>query len=237
MSISPDKSLILNRIKLHYNLASNADLAKFMGVAPTTVSSWYTRNTFDFDLIFAKCVDLDANWLLTGEGFALKKTAIPPPVITPKTAPTLPKTAAIPPATATPALAPNQGIPLIPIEAMAGFGTGDGQILEFECERFMVPTFRGADYLIQVRGASMYPKYNSGDIVACKKLTLNDLFFQWNKVYVLDTEQGPIIKRVDIGKDDDYILIVSDNESYKPFQLHKSKINAIAIVMGVIRLE
>ncbi len=223
MGLSNDKSLILNRIKLHYNFASNAEFASFIGIAPNTLSNWYTRNTVDYDLLFTKCVGLDTNWLLTGEGFALKNTAKAPPVI--------------PPATATATTAPHQGIPLIPLDAMAGFGTGEAQMLEFECERFVVPTFRGADYLIQVKGSSMYPKYNSGDIVACKKLTLNDLFFQWNKVYVLDTEQGPIIKRVDIGKDDDYILIVSDNVSYKPFQLHKSKINAIAIVMGVIRLE
>lgn len=129
------------------------------------------------------------------------------------------------------------GIPLIPVEAMAGFGLGETSILELDCEKFIVPTFKGADYLIQVKGSSMYPKYNSGDIVACKNLSLNDVFFQWNKVYVLDTIQGALIKRIDIGSDDDHILIVSDNEKYKPFQLHKSEINAIAIVMGVIRLE
>ncbi|WP_329804888.1 S24 family peptidase [Flavobacterium facile] len=129
------------------------------------------------------------------------------------------------------------GIPLIPVEAMAGYGTGETSVLELDCEKFIVPTFNGADYLIQVKGSSMYPKYNSGDIVACKNLSLTDVFFQWNKVYVLDTVQGALIKRLDIGKDDEHILIVSDNEKYKPFQLHKSEINAIAIVLGVIRLE
>lgn len=78
MSTTSDKSLILNRIKSHYNLATNADLAKFMGIAPTTISSWYSRNTFDYDLLFAKCVGLDKEWLLTGEGFALKGTTASP---------------------------------------------------------------------------------------------------------------------------------------------------------------
>lgn len=129
------------------------------------------------------------------------------------------------------------GIPLIPVEAMAGIGLGQETVLELDCERFVVPTFKGAEFLIQVKGSSMYPKYNSGDIVACKRLNLNDIFFQWNKVYVLDTEQGALIKRVCKGKEPDCILIVSDNEKYEPFELHKSKINSIAIVMGVIRLE
>ncbi|MDR0206649.1 MAG: peptidase S24 [Bacteroidales bacterium] len=131
---------------------------------------------------------------------------------------------------------PNEGIPLIPISAMAGFGTGETQILEYECERFVVPTFKEAEFLIQVKGSSMYPKYNSGDIVACRKLPL-DTFFQWNKVYALDTEQGALVKRIKKGETDDTLTIVSDNPNYEPFILHRSKIYAIAIVVGVIRQE
>ena len=129
------------------------------------------------------------------------------------------------------------GIPLIPIEAMAGFGQGSEQVLELDCERFVVPTFRGADYLIQIKGSSMYPKYNSGDIVACKNLVLADAFFQWNKVYVLDTDQGALIKRVKKSTAENTISLVSDNLNYDPFDMELNKIHAIAIVMGVIRME
>lgn len=132
----------------------------------------------------------------------------------------------------------NQGIPLIPIDAMAGIGTGDTQVMEYEAERFVVPTFKGADFLISVKGSSMYPKYNSGDIVACKKLSLSDIFFQWNKVYVLDTDQGALIKRVKKGSKQGYITCISDNDNYDPFELKiDSQLNAIALVIGVIRLE
>lgn len=131
----------------------------------------------------------------------------------------------------------DKGIPLIPIDAMAGIGTGDMSILDLECERYVIPEFSRADYLIRVAGSSMYPKYNSGDIVACKRLTMADIFFQWNKVYVLDTVQGAIIKRVHPGRDEEHIELISENEKYKPVQLHTSKINAIALVIGVIRLE
>jgi len=131
----------------------------------------------------------------------------------------------------------NKGIPLIPIDAMAGIGKGESQIMEYECERYVVPIFKGAEFLIQVKGSSMIPKYNSGDIVACKRLPLNDLFFQWNKVYVLDTNQGALVKRIKKGSDNDHILIVSDNEQYEPFELHKNQVNGVALVIGVIRLE
>ena len=130
------------------------------------------------------------------------------------------------------------GIPLIPIDAMAGFGTGGVQVMDYDTQRYIVPEFTelNVDFMIRVKGSSMYPKYNSGDLVACKKLVLSDIFFQWNKVYVLDTDQGALIKRIKKGSEDN-LLIVSDNPAYEPYELHLSKIHAIAIVLGVIRLE
>lgn len=131
------------------------------------------------------------------------------------------------------------GVPLIPVDAMAGFGTGDFQVMEYETSRYLVPEFTelAVDFMIRVKGSSMQPKYNSGDLVACKKLETACVFFQWNKVYVLATVQGALIKRIKKGKDDDHVLIISDNPAYDPFELNKSEIKAIAIVCGVIRLE
>lgn len=131
----------------------------------------------------------------------------------------------------------KEGIPLIPINAMAGAFTEDQQIMEYECERFIIPTFKGADFLIGVKGTSMYPRFNSGDIVACKRLNLQDIFFQWNKVYVLDTDQGPLIKRIKPGTDKDHVTIVSDNKEYEPFELAIDHIYHVALVIGVIRVE
>lgn len=131
----------------------------------------------------------------------------------------------------------KEGIPLIPINAMVGAFTEDQQIMEYECERFIIPSFKGADFLIGVKGSSMYPRYNSGDIVACKRLNLQDIFFQWNKVYVLDTDQGPLIKRIKPGTDKGHVTIVSDNKEYEPFELAIDHIYHVALVIGVIRVE
>lgn len=160
--------------------------------------------------------DVNTEWLILGKGSMLKDNKDIPVAI--------------------PAVSSEEGIPLIPISAMAGFGTGDMQVLEYECERFVIPTFREAEFLIQVKGSSMYPKYSSGDIVACKKLPI-DTFFQWNKVYVLDTVQGALIKRIKKSSSEDNLLIVSDNPKYEPFELKRSEIRSVAIVIGVIRLE
>lgn len=132
----------------------------------------------------------------------------------------------------------KKGIPLIAIDAMAGFGNGSIQVMEYDNERYIVPEFTElrTDFMIRVKGSSMYPKYNSGDIVACKKLPL-DTFFQWNKVYVLDTIQGAMIKRIHKSSDPGFITLVSDNEKYKPFDICLEDVYALALVVGVIRLE
>lgn len=158
--------------------------------------------------------EISPEWLLTGNGPMLRSDL---PV-------------------ARPATEPGAGIPLIPINAMAGMFTGEQVVLELECDRYVVPVFKEAEFLITVKGSSMIPKYNSGDIVACKRMPL-DTFFQWNKVYVLDTEQGPLIKRVKKGTTEDTLTIFSDNPSYEPFELPRTKIYHIALVVGVIRLE
>lgn len=131
----------------------------------------------------------------------------------------------------------NMGIPLIPLSAMAGAFTGESSVLEYECERYVIPAFKGADFLIQVKGDSMQPTYYSGDLVACERVPLNDLFFQWNKTYVLDTVQGPLIKRIRRGSDENHLLIVSDNTNYEPFELSKEQFNGVALVRGLVRLE
>jgi phage repressor protein C with HTH and peptisase S24 domain len=101
----------------------------------------------------------------------------------------------------------------------------------------VIPAFKGADFLIQVKGDSMQPTYYSGDLVACQRVTLNDIFFQWNKAYVLDTKQGPLIKRIMPGSDENHIRIVSDNTNYPPFELSKDQFNGVALVRGIVRLE
>ena len=131
----------------------------------------------------------------------------------------------------------KEGIPLIPIDAMAGALTENSQaVTEYECEHYVIPMFKGAEFLIPVKGDSMQPKYYSGDIVACKRLPL-DTFFQWNRTYVIDSEQGVLIKRVKQGVDENHIILVSDNPEYDPFPLEKAKIYSLSLVIGVVRAE
>lgn len=202
-----------------YTGGNKSQFANMLGVSAQTISAWVARKTFDAELIYVKCSNVSAKWLLTGQGDMLRSDAD-----------TQVQVAAAEPTTV-------GGIPLIPIEAMAGVLSGNSaQVMEQECEHYNIPMFKGAEFLIRISGDSMQPKYYSGDIVACKRLPL-DTFFQWNKVYVVDSEQGVIIKRVRRGSDDRHIVFVSDNTAYEPFELPLEKIYSIALVVGVVRAE
>ena len=132
------------------------------------------------------------------------------------------------------------GIPLIPIDAVAGFnGWDENGMSELDCTRYDVPDFAAvhADFLIRVSGSSMYPKYSSGDILACRKI-LEVTFIQWGKIYVIDSQQGAMVKRLfEIEGDAEHILCKSDNANYPPFKLPVSEIRSLSIVVGAIRLE
>ena len=127
-------------------------------------------------------------------------------------------------------------LPLIPYEAFAGPG-----LPTFEDERvedfYTVSEFKNSDFLIRVKGDSMTPKFNGGDLVACKKVT-EAYFCQWGRVYVIYTNsQGIMIKRVQPSEDDAYIKCVSDNPKYAPFDVPKSDILQVALVNGAITLD
>lgn len=156
--------------------------------------------------------DLNRVWLLTGEGDMLKSK----PEIANSTLQTL---------------------PLIPVEAMAGFLSGNSNtIMDYDCEQYVVPAFK-ADYLIRVQGDSMVPKYESGDIIACRRVSLGGLWFQWGKTYVLDTAQGALVKRIEPSDQEGCVSIHSENPKYKPFDLPVEEIYAVGLVVGTIRVE
>lgn len=131
-------------------------------------------------------------------------------------------------------------LPLVTQKAVAGFGNADFAIREEDVkDYYVVPKFRyhQVDFMIEISGSSMYPKYNSGDVVACTILH-DGSFIQWNKCHIVATrEQGILCKRLMPGSSDDCLKMVSDNENYPPFEVPKDEITGIALVVGVIRLE
>lgn len=204
----------------HYSDGKPTKFAKYIGVAPSTISTWLARDSFDYDLLFAKCEMISPEWLLTGKGPMLKSENQPLPE-------------------AKKTNSKHKGIPLIPMEAIAGFPAIDNDGVSFDdCQHYSIPEFeaKGADFLIRVSGDSMTPLYCNGDIIACRKIA-EIHFFQWGGVYVLDTSQGVLVKYVEeCEKNDDCILCVSENKRYKPFPLPKDDIRSLSTIVGLVRL-
>jgi phage repressor protein C with HTH and peptisase S24 domain len=131
-------------------------------------------------------------------------------------------------------------IPLVSVTAVGGFGNAKFAIKESDVkEYYVIPKFkdRKIDFMIEIYGSSMQPKYNSGDIIACT-IIKESQFIQWNKVHIISTtEQGILVKRLRKGSSPDLLLAVSDNKDYDPFEIPVNEIIGLAIVVGIVRLE
>ena len=220
-------------IDQRYN-ANKSAFASAIGVGATVIQNIVgaRQGKPSYDVIEKICANanISPEWLLTGNGDMVKSTAKHEPTSAPQR----------PAVTIYPAKHVDdgqQGIPLIPFSAMAGALRGEIQVCEYECEHYIVPEFKTANFLITINGDSMLPTYKSGDIVACQREAMTSVFFQWNRPYVLDTAQGAILKRIRPGSDKEHILIVSDNPAYIPFELPLTEIYSVALVVGFIRLE
>lgn len=131
-------------------------------------------------------------------------------------------------------------LPLLPVDVMAGLPGDDIQGIDFAtCDRYLIPdvSAAGAQYLIRVTGDSMIPEYKEGDILACR--FVEDVsFWQPGRVYVLDTNQGPLVKVVYECDDAEFLVCHSFNsDRYKDFRLPKTAIRSVSLVVGVVSIR
>lgn len=59
---------ILERIKKAYHLETDAEVADFLGINPSTLSMQKNRGRLNLELIIRKCPEINKNWLLHGQG-------------------------------------------------------------------------------------------------------------------------------------------------------------------------
>ena len=262
MNTKINKSLILNEIKSYYNFVSDSEFAKFLGIKPQTLSSWHTRNTFDIELLYSKCENINEEYLLTGIGDIEKPnvekklhsesvtksvtnnvtnqkykkgyTNEDNPYII-ENLPTNRKTAD--------SIHEIQEVPLYDLEATAGLqelfsgGKSAVQILD----TIKIPHLPKCDGAISITGDSMYPLLKSGDMVLYKEIPLDSIFY--GEMYLLsykidDWEEYVTVKYVqksDLG--DEYLKLVSQNQHHQPKDVLKAHITAIAIIKASIRIN
>lgn len=168
------------------------------------------------DKISAVYPELNTAWLLTGKGNMLNEGYTHD----------------------APIEAAGKAIPLLPVSAQGGkLNDFIISVRGSDCEKVVSPV-KDADFAMPVSGDSMAPEYPNGSQVHVKKIN-EQAFIEWGRVYVLDTCNGVVIKRVVPSDKEGYIRCVSINESpiYAPFDVSFEDIYGIYRVMLCLSIK
>ena len=134
------------------------------------------------------------------------------------------------------AAVPSDSILVIPYGARGGtIGDFVDGVRGYECEKVVSPV-KGADYAMEVTGDSMSPDFPSGSRILIKKID-ETAFIAWNEVYVLDTPNGAVIKRVRRTEDPAVVECVSINPAYQPYRIERDFIRGWYRVLMVMSLK
>lgn len=127
-------------------------------------------------------------------------------------------------------------VPLLPVSAQGGsFNDFVESIKESDCEKIVSPV-KAADFAITVSGDSMMPRFPSGCKILIKKVN-EKAFIEWGHVYVLDTCNGVVIKKIEPGNDEHELVCESFNPAYKPFKVNMDDIYGVYKVIMMMTLE
>ena len=130
---------------------------------------------------------------------------------------------------------PKDYIPLLPSVAHGGrLSDFSPSVSRHECEVVVSPVAH-ADFAMQVLGNSMEPEIPNGSRIFIKRID-EALFLEWGKVYVLDTPNGVIVKKVMPTDKEGIIECISHNTAYPPFKVDMSRVFGVYRVLAIVTL-
>lgn len=205
----------LEALIAHYSDGKPTRFAKHIGVAPSTISTWIARDTFDYDLLFAKCEMISPEWLLTGNGSMLKTA--------------LQEAMAVEPVRSE---SPNKGAPYYDVDFLGGFDlTFNDQTINPEYNIDFKPFNKQGVSWVNITGHSMEPKINHGDIIAIKECRLEDV--QYGEIYAVVLDTIRTVKILRKSNNPDRMRYVPINEeNYDEQEYDNSRILRIFEVLG-----
>jgi len=199
------------RALIDYQKVSDNKFAQAIGVNQKLLSNMFIRGTDPSSKTISSILNtfknVSAEWLLRGEGDMIISEKNSEYKVNVK--------------------------PRIPMSAAAGAAGGfAGSVKLYDCEQIpVINAFPAYDYTMIVKGDSMEPKFEGGDEIAIKKVTD---YVEWGKVYVLDTRDGAVIKRLYDAQDK--YRCVSYNKEYPDFEVNKADVFGVYRVVGLIRI-
>lgn len=156
--------------------------------------------------------ELNREWLLYGEGDMLSSTSSAQPQ----------------PSVKNERVADDEAykVPLVPVSALAGsLNDFSLSVKRDDCETVISP-IKDIDMAIKISGDSMEPEYPSDSQVFVKKIN-ERAFLEWGRVYVLNTCNGIVIKRLMPTNDPNTVLCESINPKYPPFEVNLENVNGV----------
>ena len=214
-----DKPSVLDRIKSFYGLKGNADLARFLGVAPNTITNWYGRKTFDIDIIYTKCVDVNISWLLTGEGNMHRIESE--------------KEEKLPSVNQT-----YEGAPYFNVDFIGGFDLiVNDQTVNPDFYINYPPYNQPGVVWCNLTGHSMEPEISNGDIIALREVTTPIQYLPAGEIYGIVTEEYRTVKRIRLSQKEGFVRLIPSNKSeeFCEQEIPISMILKVYAVLGSIR--
>ena len=222
----------LLRLIEHYSDGNKSEFARMIGVSPQAVNTWISRNTFDIDIVYAKCINVSPEWLLTGKGPMLKPTIQEPQV----------KVKPIHQPRSIEKKEDTQVVYLYDFEATAGLKALFDNNKQNIIDTIKIPNLPKCDGAIRIVGDSMYPLLKSGDIILYKQQStdMNNLLYgeMYLLSYDIDGEDYIVVKYIrKSDKGEPFVTLGSENPAYAARDIDFRRITALALVKASVRIN
>ena len=216
----------------HYSDGNKSEFARIIGVSPQAVNTWISRNTFDIDIVYAKCVNISPEWLLTGKG----------PMLKPTTEESQVKVKPIPQPRSIEKKEDTQVVYLYDFEATGGLKALFDNNKQNIMDTIKIPNLPKCDGAIRIVGDSMYPLLKSGDIILYKQQStdMNNLLYgeMYLLSYDIDGEDYIVVKYIrKSDKGEPFVTLGSENPAYAARDIDFRRITALALVKASVRIN
>lgn len=219
------KGEMLDVIKRHLNMNKNSEFARFLGISSQAVSNWYSRNTFDAELLYTKCDFINPDWLLTGRGSMLKSEKVS--LMGDKEAG---KEEVLPEVNYE-----YKGAPYYNVDFIGGFDLVlNDQTRNPDYYINFAPYNKEGVIWCNITGHSMEPELNNGDFIAMKEMHSPIQYLPAGEIYGIITEDYRTVKRIRMADQKGFVRLIPTNKSpeYAEQEIPVEMIRKVYAVLG-----